>query len=146
MTGGSIHIDVFLPHPPEKVWRALTDRHALASWLMPNDFEARVGHRFTFHADPLPARGFDGVIHCQVLTLEPPERLCIRWRAGDLDTTVTWQLVAQGSGTRLLLRHEGFDGAGPANEELRRLLGGGWEGHLTRRLAQLLDGGPSRIG
>jgi uncharacterized protein YndB with AHSA1/START domain len=37
----AIRTDSFFPHPPEKVWRALTDPELLASWLMPNDFEPR---------------------------------------------------------------------------------------------------------
>ena len=56
----AIRTDSFFPHPPEKVWRALIDPELLASWLMPNDFEPRVGHRFTFRTDPVPAHGFDG--------------------------------------------------------------------------------------
>jgi hypothetical protein len=29
-------------------------------WLMRNDFRLEVGHRFTFHADPVPGAGFGG--------------------------------------------------------------------------------------
>jgi predicted enzyme related to lactoylglutathione lyase len=35
-----LRFEVFLPHPPEKVWRALTDPRAIAQWLMENDFAA----------------------------------------------------------------------------------------------------------
>ena len=68
----AIHTDAFLPHPPEKVWRALTDSAVLASWLMPNDFQPRIGHRFTFRTEPVPTHGFDGIVHCEVLELVPP--------------------------------------------------------------------------
>ncbi|MFB6393843.1 SRPBCC domain-containing protein [Polymorphospora lycopeni] len=51
-----IHTDAFLSHPPEKVWRALTDPDLVAAWLMPNTFEPRVGHRFTFRTDPAQQR------------------------------------------------------------------------------------------
>ncbi|MBE0690020.1 MAG: SRPBCC domain-containing protein, partial [Anaerolineae bacterium] len=44
----------FYPHPPERVWKALTDPAALASWYMANDFKLEVGHKFTFHTDPGP--------------------------------------------------------------------------------------------
>jgi uncharacterized protein YndB with AHSA1/START domain len=40
--------EVFHPHPREQVWAALVDPKALGLWLMPNDFEPRVGHAFTF--------------------------------------------------------------------------------------------------
>ncbi len=69
----AIETGAFLPHPPAKVWRSLTVPDLPASWLMPNDFRAEVGHRFTFRTDPVPAQGFDGIVHCEVLALEPPD-------------------------------------------------------------------------
>ena len=91
----AIRTDSFFPHPPEKVWRALTNPELLASWLMPNDFEPRVGHQFTFRTDPVPAHGFDGIIRCEVLELRRPGD-GISWAGGGLDTTVTWDLVPEG--------------------------------------------------
>jgi uncharacterized protein YndB with AHSA1/START domain len=64
--------EVFYPHPREQVWSALTDPKALGLWLMPNDFEPRVGHEFTFRTEPGP--GWDGVVHCRVLEVDPPVR------------------------------------------------------------------------
>lgn len=40
-----------LRHPPEKVWRALTQQHLIEDWMMENDFRPEVGHRFAFNAD-----------------------------------------------------------------------------------------------
>jgi len=135
----SIHTDTFLPHPPQKVWRALTHPDLLAAWLMPNDFRLELGHRFHFRTEPVPGEGFDGVVHCQVLEIEPPRLLRISWTAGTgLDTTVTWQLVEEGRGTRLLLAHEGFDDTDPAQQVAQRILGGGWRGHLAQRLQDVL--------
>lgn len=71
----AIHTDAFLPHPPEKVWRALTD----------------------------------------------PE------------------LTPEGTGTRLFLDHEGFDAENPGQQATLRILGGGWRGHLARRLEETLS-------
>jgi len=51
---------------------------------------------------------------------------------------VTWRLAAQGSGTRLFISHEGFDDGDPAQLATMRILGGGWRGHLARRLDALL--------
>lgn len=137
----AIRTDVFLPHPPEKVWRALTEPELLAAWLMPNDFEPRVGHRFTFRTDPVPGHGFDGIVHCEVLELVPARRLRISWAGGGIDTTVTWDLLPQGRGTRLMLSHEGFSEDDPRQQATMRLLGGGWAGHLVRRLEQVLAEG-----
>jgi uncharacterized protein YndB with AHSA1/START domain len=63
----AIRTDSFFPHPPEKVWRALTDPELLACWLMPNDFEPWIGHQFTFRTDPVPVHGFDGIVRCETL-------------------------------------------------------------------------------
>lgn len=60
------------PHPPELVWRALTEPALISRWLMDNDFSPELGHRFTLRTDPAP--GFDGIVHCEVLDLEAPRR------------------------------------------------------------------------
>ena len=54
-----IDASVVYPHPVDRVWAALTSSEALAAWLMPNDFQPVVGHRFTFRTKP--AAGFDGI-------------------------------------------------------------------------------------
>ena len=46
MTGAPTRSLVFerqMPHPPEKVWRALTRGALIAEWLMQNDFVSRGG-------------------------------------------------------------------------------------------------------
>ena len=71
----NIKLEAFYPFPPERVWRAITDTEALSKWLMPNDFEPRVGHKFNFKTKPAP--GFDGIVHCEVLKLDEPRHLSI---------------------------------------------------------------------
>lgn len=126
MTGGtgSIRREIFLPHSPEHVWRALTDSERLAEWLMPNDFEPRIGHRFTFRTQPNPRAGFDGVVHCEVVECSPPSRLAYSWAAGPLDSRVSYRLEPEAEGTRLFLEHSGFDPAGP--EDVWRGAEYGW--------------------
>jgi uncharacterized protein YndB with AHSA1/START domain len=139
----AIQVDQFLAHPPARVWRALTDPALLARWLMPNDFQPVVGHRFTFRTDPRPEVGFDGVAHCQVLAVEPERLLRISWRGGPLDTTVTWRLAPEGRGTRLFVEHDGFDPGDPAQRFARRILGGGWRSTVMAALdATLTDIAP----
>ena len=137
----SVEVDEFLPHPPERVWQALTDPALLARWLMPNDFKPVIGHVFTFRTEPVPQHGFDGVVHCTVLTLEPPRLMTFSWRSGVLDTVVRWSLVPEGAGTRLLIMHDGFDDTDPGQRMVMGILGGGWRGHLVRQLGTLLSGG-----
>jgi uncharacterized protein YndB with AHSA1/START domain len=69
----SIVIEREMPHPPEKIWRALTQSPLIEEWLMKNDFLAVVGHRFNFRATPMPH--WNGVVDCQVLVVEPCARL-----------------------------------------------------------------------
>lgn len=107
----AIRKTVTYDHPPARVWEALTRADALAAWLMPNDFEPRVGHRFTFRTDPAP--GFDGIVHCEVLALDPPARMVWSWRGGNIDTVVTFELEPAGRGTRLRFEQRGFEGVGP---------------------------------
>jgi uncharacterized protein YndB with AHSA1/START domain len=113
---------------------------------MPNDFKPVVGHQFTFRTEPVPQHGFDGIVHCQVLDLEPPRLLRIGWRGGALDTTVTWRLVPEGAGTRFLITHDGFDDTDPAQQAAMKVLGGGWRGHLTRRILSVLNGAAAGEG
>ncbi|MER6829051.1 SRPBCC domain-containing protein [Streptosporangium sp. NPDC000563] len=136
-----IQTDQYLAHPPARVWRALTDTDLLARWLMPNDFKPVVGHRFTFRTEPKPKHGFDGVVHCEVLDLEPERLLRLSWRGGRLDTTVVWRLEPEGRGTRLFLEHAGFDPDDPVQRRTRAILDGGWRSHVLRALEEALATG-----
>lgn len=129
-------IEQIYPHPPERVWQALTDPAALAEWLMPNTFEPRLGHQFRFWTTPRP--GFDGVVNCQVTVLEPPHRLAFTWQGEPLrqPTLVTFLLQPAGTGTQLRLEHTGFEG--PGGFFVRTILSRGWPGLLRRALARLL--------
>lgn len=66
-------IERVFPHPPEKLWRALTESSLLAQWMMKNDFEPVIGHRFQFRTDPTAEWKF--VVDCKVLVVDPPVRL-----------------------------------------------------------------------
>src|SRR3972149_5337447 len=75
----SFSMEYALPHPPEKVWRALTEPKLLAAWLMVTDLRPLVGNSFTFKADPTP--WWDGIVHCEVLELDLHKRLRYSWRS-----------------------------------------------------------------
>lgn len=106
----SISLEYDLPHPPAKVWRALTEPELLGKWLMANDMRPTIGHSFTFKSQPMP--WWDGIVHCEVLEMELYKRLRYSWRGGPLDTVVTWTLTPTPSGgTRLALEHSGFKSA-----------------------------------
>lgn len=93
-------------HPPEKLWRALTESPLVAQWLMKNDFAPVVGHKFRFRSDPVP--NWDGVIDCEVLVVEPAKRLSYSWGAFGLGTVVVFTLTPAEGGTHLRMEHSGF--------------------------------------
>jgi uncharacterized protein YndB with AHSA1/START domain len=131
-----IDVTVSYPHPVERVWEALTSSEALAAWLMPNDFKPVVGHRFTFRTRPAP--GFDGIVRCKVLELDPPRRMVWSWAGGSIDTTVTFTLEETADGrTRLRMHQVGFHGLGA--QLTRRILAGGYPRILGQRLPAYLD-------
>ena len=66
-------VERVFPHPPEKLWRALTEGPLLAQWMMNNDFEPVVGRKFQFRAKPTP--NWNGVVDCEVLIVDPFQRL-----------------------------------------------------------------------
>jgi uncharacterized protein YndB with AHSA1/START domain len=130
-------LETVLPYPAETVWEALTDPAALAEWIMPVEgFAPVVGQRFRFRAKPVP--GWDGVIDCEVLAVEPPRQMVIRWQGSRMrsPTTVTWTLTPVEAGTRLRLDHQGFDGLGGAI--LAAMHRSGWRSMTRRRLPQHL--------
>lgn len=101
----TVHLEVFYPHPPERVWQVLTNRRALAAWMMENDFEPKLGHQFQFYSQPIP--GFKTVIQCEVVELEEPNRLVYTWRESPTaePSLVVWTLTTVAGGTQLQLRH-----------------------------------------
>ena len=140
-----IVVEDVLPHPPATVWRALTMSELIGRWLMPNDFRPEVGHRFTFRTQPMG--GWDGVVHCEVLEVEPNRRLVYSWKGGsddnprygsELDSMVVWTLTAEGTGTRLRLVHTGF--RSPGNDFAYDAMKQGW-GRVTGRIAEIIATG-----
>ena len=97
----SVVVERDIPHPPEKIWRALTQPHLIEEWLMKTDFEPAVNHRFNF-------RGDWGSVDCQVMALEPNKTLSYTWAAMGLESVVTWTLTPTSAGTRLRMEQSGF--------------------------------------
>jgi uncharacterized protein YndB with AHSA1/START domain len=104
----SVVVERDFSFPPEKLWRALTQPHLIADWLMQNDFAPIVGHRFTLRGE------WGGVLDCEVLTIEPNRTLAYTWDfANDdpafaLKSVVTFTLTPKGAGTHLRMEQEGF--------------------------------------
>jgi uncharacterized protein YndB with AHSA1/START domain len=104
----SVIVEREIPHPAEKIWRALTQPQLIEEWLMKNDFKPVVGHRFNLRGD------WGGVLDCEVLAVEPYRSLTYTWNfthedaAYDLRSAVTFTLTPTSTGTRLRMEQSGF--------------------------------------
>lgn len=116
-----------IAHPPEKIWRALTQPHLIEEWLMKNDFMAVVGHRFNLRGE------WGGVLDCEVLALEPNKSLSYSWNfvhddaAYDLRSVVTMTLTPTAKGTHLRMEQSGFR---PGQTQAFNGARHGWQGFL----------------
>lgn len=97
----SVVVEREIAHPPEKIWRALTQPHLIQEWLMKGDFKPVVGHDFKFTADW-------GFVDCRVVTVEPHKTLVYTWGAYGLESIVTWTLTPTSTGTHLRMEQAGF--------------------------------------
>ncbi|MGB8010350.1 MAG: SRPBCC domain-containing protein [Terriglobales bacterium] len=109
----SVVVEREMPHPPEKIWRALTQGALIEEWLMKNDFQPVVGHRFSFRATPVP--NWSGVIDGEVLVLEPNSRLSYSWGTMGFKSVVAWTLTPTKGGTLVRMEHSGFRSEEDAN-------------------------------
>lgn len=99
-----VKLNVFYPYGIDKVWQALSDRRILSTWMMDNDFEPRLGHKFKFERESLP--GIKTVINCEVVELNEPTRLAYTWQDGtNQSSLVVWTLTTVENGTQLQLKH-----------------------------------------
>jgi uncharacterized protein YndB with AHSA1/START domain len=124
----SVVVEREFAHPPEKLWRALTQPHLIEEWLMKNDFEPVVGHSFNLRGD------WGGVLDCEVLAVEPNKALSYTWNfehddaAYALKSVVTFTLTPTSTGTLLRMEQSGFrpeqkQAFGGANQGWRQFLG-----------------------
>lgn len=97
----TVTVEREIPHPPEKIWRALTQPHLIQEWLMKSDFVPAVNHQFKFTADW-------GSVDCKVLAIETGKTLSYTWDAMGLESVVTWTLSPSGTGTLLRMDQSGF--------------------------------------
>jgi len=108
-----------LPHPPGKVWRALTEPDHLAAWFPTTvDGERAAGAALSFTFPDLAMPPMDGAM----LAYEPPTLLALTWG----DETLRFELTADGDGT-LLSFTASFDELGKGARDAA-----GWHSCLDR--------------
>lgn len=130
----SVVIEREFAFPAERIWRALTQPHLIEEWLMKNDFQPVVGHRFNLRGE------WGGVLDCEVLVIEPNERLSYTWNyphddaTYDLKSVVTLTLTPTGKGTHLRMEQSGFR---PEQKQAYHGARHGWQEFLEK-LEQVL--------
>ena len=97
----SVIVERDFAYPPEKLWRALTQPHLIAEWLMKNDFAPKVDQKFKLTGDW-------GSVDCKVLVIEANKELSYTWDAMGLESVVTWTLTPTGKGTHVRMEQSGF--------------------------------------
>jgi uncharacterized protein YndB with AHSA1/START domain len=130
----SLVIEKEMPHPPAKVWRALTEGQLIEEWLMKNDFQPVVGHRFSFRSAPV--QGWDGIIHGEVLVVDPPARLSYSWSTMGMRNDVAWTLTPTAGGTHVRMEQSGF---GPNQEANYKGASYGWKNFIGK-LERVIEG------
>ncbi|WP_158816993.1 SRPBCC domain-containing protein [Methylocapsa sp. S129] len=128
----SVIVEREIAHPPEKIWRALTQPHLIQEWLMKNDFKPVVGHSFNLRADPQP--NWNGIIDCEVLAVEPNKALSYTWGSLGVKSVVILTLTPTPTGTLLRMEQSGFRPDQPQNYQGAKY---GWRQFLAK-LEQVL--------
>ena len=125
---------------PDEVWEYLTRADLIALWLMPNNFMPIHGHEFQFQTKPIPSLDLDGIFHCKVLEMIPPQKLIYSWKGGPgqgvftLDTVVEWTLEKYGKGTKLFLKQSGFK---DTNLSIFMGMTDGWQSNIQKMIHHL---------
>ncbi|MGW1346765.1 SRPBCC domain-containing protein [Kribbella sp. NPDC002412] len=123
-----------LPHPPEKVWQAITDPTQLSVWFPAVvDLDHPAGAALFFGVTPEQHRRYGmtddptGTPNGRMLRNEPPSVLEYEW-SGEI---LTWEITGTAEGSRLVFTNVLTDpeAAGPASA--------GWEAGLAVIEAQL---------
>jgi uncharacterized protein YndB with AHSA1/START domain len=130
-----ILVDVSLGHPPELVWRALTDRRLLSEWFMQTDLEPHEGRAFRLFPTDLP--GLAGPIEGELIELAAPRRMVMLWRGTNMHCRIVWELEPVTDGARLKMAQTGFLGVKGSlrRKELQRT----YDELFTKRLPGVLD-------
>ena len=106
-----------LRHPPEKVWRALTEPEHLAAWFPTTiDGERKAGASLRFGFPESEGEPFEG----RMLVFDPPRLMELQWG----DETLRMEVQPHGEGSRLLFSAS-FEELGKAARD-----GAGWHASL----------------
>jgi uncharacterized protein YndB with AHSA1/START domain len=127
--------EILIEAPISKVWKHITDPEKIAGWLMPNDFEARVGKKFFIDCP------HKGKLWCVVKEIIPNEKLVysLQSKIPKADSLVTITLTQEGKATRVTLVHSGWKALPPAEQDKADEYGEGWGSGLEQLRLQIAN-------
>jgi uncharacterized protein YndB with AHSA1/START domain len=133
---GTIRLERLMPGPVGRVWAYLTDPALRATWLAGGPIELRVGglvdlvyDHALISSEDVPERFRDFVRGMRqtgrVTRCEPPVLLAFSWGEGPAASEVSFELVAEGTDTRLILTHQRLTSDSDIIDAA-----GGWHAHV----------------
>jgi len=130
-TGYRLTYERYLDHPPEKVWRFLTDPDRLLDWLAAAEIDLTEGGSVVLRWQNTDTEGNSAVARGTIIRLDPPNLIEFDT---DIHGLLTWQLDANGDGCllRLTVNHA-------LPDEYLAIVLAGWHAHLDF-LEEALDG------
>ncbi|HZU73097.1 MAG TPA: SRPBCC domain-containing protein [Acidimicrobiales bacterium] len=148
----TFRLELTYPHPPGRVWRALTEPEHLAAWFMPLELDLRVGGRAVLvdygqlEGTP-PAEGI-------VTAVEPERLLEYRFPSGPWEwppCTLRFELQEEDGRCRLVFSQQLSPDFVPTWRDFDRFqIGGpgthlpgacaGWQGFFEEGLSRFLEG------
>lgn len=129
-----------------RVWEVLTGEGLVEQWLGCIGYRAEIGRLFYMQPDPARRASGDieGATHCELLALEPPERMRFSWfMPGTPATIVDIRLTQNADGsTTARLVHSGWDQFAPDDiRAIRDMLDGGWKSFVLPGLQRVAEAG-----
>ena len=128
-----IELQAEVDAPRERVWQLVATPAGLAEWLDEAELEARPTGAFRF-------RLLDGVASGQVIALDPPQHISLRWAWQDEaapQSVVAFDAIDHGERTHLTLRHVGLRDL--RQLELHEALWSHWFPRLCRAAGERTD-------
>jgi len=113
-------VEKLLNAPIDLVWKVLTDKEAMQQWYFDlTEFQPVVGFVFQFMGGPSPEKQYLHV--CEITEVVPKQKLTYSWRYEGYEgiSYVTFELLAQGNKTELLLTHSGLETFPASNPDLQ---------------------------
>ena len=110
MNDNTVFVEELIDAPVAEVWKALTDPQQMKQWsFSPDDFRPEKGFVFRFSGQG--SKGENYMHLCTITDVIPEKKLQHTWTYEMIPgkSLVTFELIPEGTSTRLQLTHEGLD-------------------------------------